>query len=171
MDFFRQWPDHLPDISCNNPDLLCFVKGASFFLSYVEENQWRQECIPVGCVSAAHWPYGGGGGGVGASQKKFWGKKIELKKIWKKKWIKKNWIKKNLNLKKNWINPPPPKKIGDPQKNWTLPRDQTPSPRNQTPPRDQTPPSPDQTPPLLTESQTGVKILPWPNFVAAGKYT
>ena len=23
--------------------------------------------------------------------------------------------------------------------------------------------------PLLTESQTGVKILPWPNFVAAGE--
>ena len=38
------------------------------------------------------------------------------------------------------------------------------------------PPGPDQVPhrtrpgtsPLLTESQTGVKILPWPNFVAAG---
>ena len=26
-----------------------------------------------------------------------------------------------------------------------------------------------QTPPLLTESQTPVKPLPWPNFVAAGK--
>ena len=26
-----------------------------------------------------------------------------------------------------------------------------------------------QTPPLLTESQTPVKTLPWPNFVAAGK--
>ena len=32
------------------------------------------------------------------------------------------------------------------------------------------PPGPDQVHPLLTESQTGVKILPWPNFVAAGKY-
>ena len=28
-----------------------------------------------------------------------------------------------------------------------------------------------QTPPLLTESQTPVKTLPWPNFVAAGKYS
>ena len=27
-----------------------------------------------------------------------------------------------------------------------------------------------QTPPLLTESQTPVKTLPWPNFVAAGKH-
>ena len=27
-----------------------------------------------------------------------------------------------------------------------------------------------QTPPLLTESQTPVKTLPWPNFVAAGNY-
>ena len=26
-----------------------------------------------------------------------------------------------------------------------------------------------QTPPLLTESQTPVKTLPWPNFVAPGK--
>ena len=34
---------------------------------------------------------------------------------------------------------------------------------------DQVPPlGPDQVPPLLTESQSGVKILPWPNFVAAG---
>ena len=31
------------------------------------------------------------------------------------------------------------------------------------------PPGPDQVhPPLLTESQTPVKTLPWPNFVAAG---
>ena len=62
---------------------------------------------------------GGGGGWVGASQKKFW-----EKKIWKKK------------RKKIWRPPP---------KNWR--------------------------PPLLTESQTRVKILPWPNFVAAGKNT
>ena len=27
-----------------------------------------------------------------------------------------------------------------------------------------------QTPPLLTESQTPVKTLPWPNFVAVGNY-
>ena len=27
-----------------------------------------------------------------------------------------------------------------------------------------------QTPPALTESQTSVKTLPWPNFVAAGNY-
>ena len=27
------------------------------------------------------------------------------------------------------------------------------------------------TPPLWTESQTPVKTLPWPNYVAAGKYT
>ena len=27
-----------------------------------------------------------------------------------------------------------------------------------------------QTPPLWTESQTPVKTLPWPNFVAAGNY-
>ena len=34
-----------------------------------------------------------------------------------------------------------------------------------------TPPGPDQvhTPPPWTESQTPVKTLPWPNFVAAGK--
>ena len=28
-----------------------------------------------------------------------------------------------------------------------------------------------QNPPLWTESQTPVKTLPWPNYVAAGKYT
>ena len=38
------------------------------------------------------------------------------------------------------------------------------SPKISDPPRDLT-----TTPPLLTESQTRVKILPWPNFVAAGK--
>ena len=35
------------------------------------------------------------------------------------------------------------------------------------PPREQTPP--EQTSPLLTESQTPVKTLPYPNFVAGGK--
>ena len=45
------------------------------------------------------------------------------------------------------------KKFGDPPpKNWRHP-----------------PPPKNWKPPLLTESQTGVKILPWPNFVAAGK--
>ena len=45
-----------------------------------------------------------------------------------------------------------------------------PAPREQTPPWEQTPPSPqDQPPPPpLTESQTPVKILPCPNFVAGG---
>ena len=33
------------------------------------KNRWKQECIPVGCVPAARWPYAGvcllrGGGGV-----------------------------------------------------------------------------------------------------------
>ena len=37
------------------------------------------------------------------------------------------------------------------------------------PPQNSDPPRKFQTrPPLLTESQTRVKILPWPNFVAAG---
>ena len=41
------------------------------------------------------------------------------------------------------------------------------TPWEQTPPRADTPK--EQTPPLLTESQTPMKILPCPNFVAGGK--
>ena len=48
---------------------------------------------------------------------------------------------------------------------WGVSARYTPQTRPGTPP-----PGPDQVPPLLTESQTGVKILPWPNFVAAGNY-
>ena len=41
---------------------------------------------------------------------------------------------------------------------------------DQASPWDQTPPSPtDQAPPMWTESQTSVKTLPCPNFVAGGK--
>ena len=98
------------------------------------------------------------GGGVGASQKKFWGKKFELKKIW----IKKNWIKK--------ISINPPEKIGDPPKNWRPPKKlETPWNIGDPPKKLETPPqnwrhSPEklETPCEQNEWQTGVKILPWP---------
>ena len=58
-----------------------------------------------------------------------------------------------------------PQKIGDtPLKNWRPPEKLETPKKLETPPRDQT------IHPLLTESQTRVKILPWPNFVAAGNY-
>ena len=70
-----------------------------------------------------------------------------------------------------WSRHPPDTPLGAD----THPREQTP-PRADTP-QDQAPPHPpEQTPPrtrhpplLLTESQTPVKTLPRPNFVAAGK--
>ena len=101
--------------------------------------------------------------------------------------------KKKKNLKKKKFGDPPekfetPKKIGDPLKNWRPPKKLEippkigdPPPKNWRPPKigdarkigdhpekletpwDQT------TAPLLTESQSRVKILPWPNFVVAGK--
>ena len=98
----------------------------------------KQECIPVGCVPAARWPYAGvcfpggvwsgegvvlgvcvvqGGGGPGGSG---------------------------------------PGGSG---------------PRGSGPGGSPYPGgSPCQRPPLWAESQTPVKTLPWPNFVAAGKY-
>ena len=97
-------------------------------------------------------------------------KKLELKKIelpppknWRPLW-------KIEDLSKNWRPPQKletpkkletPWKIGDPLKNWR-------PPQNWRPPKNWRPPG--RPPPLLTESQTGVKILPWPNFVAAGNY-
>ena len=70
-------------------------------------------------------------GGVGASQKKFWGKKFEKKD---KKRTKKIWRppekletpQKIGDPSKNWRPPEklethPPCKIGDPQKNWRPP--------------------------------------------------
>ena len=80
-------------------------------------------------------------GGVGASQKKFfWGKEIEKKR--------------NKNLET-------PRKLETPLKNWR------PQKIGDTPkigdPRDKTPPQP-------VDRHMLVKILPWPNFVAAGNY-
>ena len=61
--------------------------------------------------------------------------------------------RKNFGKKEKKFGEPP-----HPLKNW------------RTPPRKiRDPPGPDHPPPLLTESQTRVNILPWPNFVAAGK--
>ena len=56
-----------------------------------------------------------------------------------------------------WSQAPPPLRAGTPR---------TRHPRDKAFPQDQTPSY--QTP-LLTESQTSVKILPCPNFVAGGK--
>ena len=98
-----------------------------------------------------------GGGGV-HPRRIFWGEKK---------------LKKKKKEKKIWRNPPPenfrpPRKIGDPPKISDPPKIGD-TPRDQThPPKFQTPPG-TRPPPLLTESQTRVKILPWPNFVAAGK--
>ena len=89
-----------------------------------------------------------GGGGLVHPRRNFWEKRFEKKK------------KKNLKKKK--LEEPPPPKI------WRHPPGKLETPWDQTPSRDQTPPGPD---PPLTESQTRVKILPWPNFVAAGNYS
>ena len=90
---------------------------------------------------------------------------------------------------KNWWPPPekletprkigPPKKLENPLKNWRHPPRiiGDPPEKLETPRNWRTPPVPDlqgmlgypPPTPLLTESQTGVKILPWPNFIAAGK--
>ena len=56
---------------------------------------------------------------------------------------------------------PPPENLEPPQKNWRTPPKKIGDPPGTRP----TPP------PLWTESQTPVKTLPWPNFVAAGKNT
>ena len=104
-------------------------------------------------------------GGGGASQQDFfWGEKeIGKKRNWKKK------EKKNFR---------PPRKFGadTPPKIWSRhpPKNSRPPLRKfgaDTPPENSRPPPKiwsRHSPPLLTESQTRVKILPWPNFVAAG---
>ena len=109
----------------------------------------KQECIPVGCVLAAHLLSRGGGGGWVHPRRIFWGKEIEKKR------------------KKNLENPPKisdtPLKISDtPPENFRNPLEisdtpqkfQTPSenfrhpPKFQTPRQFQTPPpGPDQVPP------------------------
>ena len=113
-----------------------------------------------------------GRGGVGASQKEFFGgKEIEKKK------------KKKFWRPPKFGEPPPPRKFGEPPQIWrNPPRDQThPPPENsenphqiwRNPPRDQTHPPTPRTRPTPTCGQnswhTLLKILPWPNFVAAGK--
>ena len=95
-----------------------------------------------------------GRGGVGASQKKFFGGKEIEKKKRKKIW----------RPPKNWR---PPEKLENPQKLETpLEKLETPK-KLENPPKNWRPPPPqDQTPPV--DRHTLVKILPWPNFVAAG---
>ena len=89
-----------------------------------------QEYIPVGM----------GGGGVGASQKKFWGKKFEKKQ------------KKNLETPKNWRPP----KIGEPPENWR------PFPKNWRPPEKlETPPKNWRTPPKKLETPQNWRHPPW----------
>ena len=75
-----------------------------------------------------------------------------------------------LGKKRNWKKKK--KKFSDPPKIWS----RHPPKKNleQAPPQiwSRHPPrkfGAGTPPPLLTESQTRVKILPWPNFVAAGK--
>ena len=88
------------------------------------------------------------------------------------------------NLKKTKFGRPPPKletppwKIGDPP-NWRHPPKKLRPPKKLETPRpkklETPPPGPDQVPPPGTrpdppvDRHTLVKILPWPNFVAAGK--
>ena len=76
-----------------------------------------------------------------------------------------------LDTPQNWRPP----KIGDPLKNWRPPKIGDPQP---PPSWDQTPPTPPPHPGLTCKAcwdtlppvdrHTLVKILPWPNFVAAG---
>ena len=94
-----------------------------------------------------------GGGGIGVSQKKFWEKKFE---------------KKNLETPWKFGDPPknwrPPKKLETPLKNWRPPEKlETPPQKNWRPPKKL------ENPPV--DRHTLVKILPWPNFVAAGNNT
>ena len=95
----------------------------------------QQECIPVGCVPAARWPYRGGC------------KKKEMQKKAKK--MQKNWgggVCSRGGRVCSWGGCLLLGVGGYPSMHW-----------GRTPP------------PPWTESQTPVKTLPWPNFVAAGK--
>ena len=118
-------------------------------------NMFKQECIPVGCVPAARWPYAGvcflGRGGGGVQEK-------ERKTKWKKKFF--------------WEGVSAP---GGGCLLWGVS-----APRGVSAPGVSTPGGVcsrgvsqhalRQTP-LWTESQTPVKTLPWPNFVTAGNYS
>ena len=95
----------------------------------------------------------GGGGGVGASQKNFFGGG-KLKKKFKKK--------KNLETPPKIGETPSPRKIGDPPKNWR------PSEKLETPRKIGDPPEKLESPRGQNSWHTPMKILPLPNFVAAG---
>ena len=85
-----------------------------------------QECIPVGCVPAAHWPSRSVPGEGVKPSRIFWegGKKLKKKKKFQTP-------PRKFQTPPNFRHPPPPCE----QKSWHTP----------------------------------LKILPWPNFVAAGK--
>ena len=99
------------------------------------------------------------GGGVGASQKNFFWGEIKLKKKEKKIWRPQKigaTPPQKLETPPEKLETPP--KIGDPPKNWRPPQ------------KIGGPPEKLETPPRV-DRHTLVKILPWPNFVAAGNCT
>ena len=90
----------------------------------------KQECLPVGCVPAAHWPYAGvcyrGGSLVWGGGSLVWG---GLPGPGESAWLGASLVPRGL-ASQHALR---------------------------------------QSPPLRTESQTPVKTLPLPNFIAAGK--
>ena len=38
-------------------DLMFRIKEAHYLAEILPKTQWKQECIPVGCVPTAYWPY------------------------------------------------------------------------------------------------------------------
>ena len=107
----------------------------------------KRECIPVGSVLTTRCPYLGGGGWVPGAGGGTWSRGC-------------TWSRGGA---------PGPRGVylvlEGGSARYTLP-----GPDQVHPPRPDQVPPPDQTKyyPLWTELQTGVKILPWPNFVAAG---
>ena len=167
-------------------------------------SEWQkikeQECIPIGCVPAERWPYSGvwSRGGV-YSQRKQKSKKTQIK-------IKIGGFPLNppqlppnhptpLNHPppKNWRRTPrkigdtlPPRKIGDPLKNWRppekleIPQKIGDPPEELETPRDQTPPAPrtdlqgmlGYPPPPPTPPGTDTRLWKYylgQNFVSASK--
>ena len=125
--------------------------------------QLKQECIPVGCVLVVlvivvwnKW-----------TNDKIIDQKLKnnFETILKKKKIeKKNWKK----IEKKWGSLHQPPWEQTPPNFFQTPRSRHPpgaDPPWSRPPGSRCPPRPDTTP-LLTESQTPVKTLPCPNFVA-----
>ena len=146
---FPEFAEFRKMIKCLGNYALCFLcasvnKFKCWWMSKCSNFRRKQECIPIGCVPAARWPYAGvcflGGvlrpGGV--------------------------YLVLGVYLVGGVLSPGGVSGAGGCLLQGGLLRGvSAPGGVSQHALR--------QTPPLLTESQTPVKTLPWPNFVAAGK--